>query len=519
MDLTQSLRLAGTNLLNCLCPERNHLPYWHMVVDRDQRAEYQFRPCCNGHNVGRWWNAMLRLEAATGFAIPDRVERDMIENTSAMCDNPTGILLDNPRPGVPGSWYIHSYRETMLALGLLVAHRGSSAARQQGLRAIECMRVASSHLPEWDLSACGGGRVDGAMACYTHGRAIEGLLCFYEATREHAALDEAARLAEYHFRHTVRGDGSLADGCGRHTHSYLNTLRGLLLFAAMNHQRDRLDTLLATYRTAVAAMITDSGFVTHDIGDANARSGGDIASAGDIAHLALLLWKHCGNAALLDDAERIVRCRLLPAQVRQPMPLRPKRDEPGDSFRDLPHRFVGAIGGSVGQVRGQTCVTDFTAAALHSLIEVHRSAIVFEADAVRVNFHCDCEQPGIRVGSQRDKGEARVDVWNNTGKELLLRLPGWAPAPSARLLVNDESVVPDISAGFVRVKPQGGRQVRATLCFALPQTHTKERSQESSAKAETLTFHWRGDEITGVDPCGNYLEPFPKRCVSFIDNQ
>lgn len=519
MDLAQSLRLAGTNLLNCLCPERNYLPYWHMTVDRDQRAEYQFRPHCNGHNVGRWWNAMLRLEAATGFTIPEQIERDMLENTWRMCDNPTGILLDNPRPGVPGSWYIHSYRETMLALGLLVAHRGSSTARQQGLLAIERMRAVSSQLPEWDLSAYGGGRVDGALACYTHGRAIEGLLCFYDATRDQAALDEAARLSEYHFRHTLRGDGSLADGCGSHTHSYLNTLRGLLLFAAMNNQRDRLEALLATYRNAVAAMTTASGFVTHDIGDESARSGGDIASAGDIAHLALLLWKHSGDAALLDDAERIIRCRVLPAQVCQPMPVRPKHDDPGDSFRDLPNRFVGAIGGSVGQVRGQTCVTDFTAAALHSLIEVYRSVIAVEHDAVRVNFHCECEQPGIRVGSRRDKGEARVDVCNNTGKELLIRLPGWAPAPSVCLVVNGESVVPDISAGFVRIKPQGVRPVRATLCFVLPQTHTKEKSRESTAKDETLTFHWRGDEITGVDPCGNYLEPFPKLCGSFLDGQ
>jgi hypothetical protein len=440
----------------------------------------------------------------------------MLENTWRMCDNPTGILLDNPRPGDPQSWYIHSYRETMLALGLLVAHRGSGTARQQGLRAIERMRAVSSNLPEWDFSACGGGRVDGSRSCYTHGRAIEGLLCFYEATREQSALDEAARLAEYHFRQTVRDDGALASGCGGHTHSYLNALRGLLLFAAVNGQRDRLQPLLATYRGAVAAMITPSGFVTHDIGDCTARSGGDIASAGDIAHLALLLWEHFRDAAFLDDAERIVRCRLLPAQVREPMPVRPQREHPGDSFRDLPQRFVGAIGGSVGQVGGQTCVTDFTAAALHSLIEVYRSGVTIEVDAVRVNLHLDCEDSGVRVESQRGLEEARVDVWNDTGKDLLIRVPGWAPAPSLRLVVDGASVAPDICKGFARVRARGAQ---VTLFFTLPQSQTVESWREPTASQETLTFHWRGDEITGVDPCGNYLEPFPKQCGSFLDNQ
>jgi hypothetical protein len=198
---------------------------------------------------------MLRLEAATGLDIPARVEADMLENTWRMCDNATGILLDDPDPARIGTWYIHSYRETMLALGLLVAHRGSEAARRQGLRAIGQMRKASEDLTQWDLSRCGGVANDlrpdgrGAEPCYTHGRAIEGLVCFYEATGAQEALDEADRLAEFHFERSVNPEGSLAAGCGHHSHSYLNTVRGLLQFAALKGQRSQLETLLATYRT------------------------------------------------------------------------------------------------------------------------------------------------------------------------------------------------------------------------------------------------------------------------------
>ena len=184
MKLTEHLSLAGAHLLDCLCREQNYLPYWHMVVDSDQRAEYQFRSYCNSHNVGRWWNAMLRLQATTGFAIPGNIEAAMLENTWRMCDNPSGILLDEPDADNADTWYIHSYRETMLALGLLVVHRGCEAARKQGLRAIEQMRKASRDLTLWDFAACEDGpslKQDGTP-CYTHGRAIEGLRCFYEAT-------------------------------------------------------------------------------------------------------------------------------------------------------------------------------------------------------------------------------------------------------------------------------------------------------------------------------------------------
>ena len=390
MKIVEHLDLAGKNLLGCLCPEANYLPYWHMVVEEDLAAEYEFRPHCTGHNVGRWWNAMLRLQACTGFDIPSDIEAAMLENTWRLSDNPTGILLEDPDPASEGTWYIHSYRETMLALGLLVSHRASDRARQQGVRAVTQMRRASQDLTQWDLSRCASGlenlNVLGhrGSPTYTHGRAIEGLLCFHGATDAPEALEEVARLADFHFAHTVRPDGELAEGGVPwlwHTHSYLNTIRGLVMWARQCGQVDRLETILATYRKAVAAMITPSGFVTHNLGD---RLGGDIASAGDIAHIALLLWDWCRDPRLLDDAERIVRCRLLPAQVRETIAVRPARDEPGDCFRNLPERFVGAIGGSVGHVRGQTCVTDYTAAALHTLIELYQRTVDIEDARVRV---------------------------------------------------------------------------------------------------------------------------------------
>ena len=353
--------------------------------------------------------------------------------------------------------------------------------------------------------------VGGSNGCYAHGRAIEGLKCFYDATREQAALDEAARLAEYHFQHTLCHDGALSDGCGGRTHSYLNTLRGLLLFAVMNGQQDHLDVLSATCHDAVAAMITPSGFITHDI---DGGPGGDIASAGDIAHIALMLWERFRNPALLDDAERIVRCRLLPAQVLEPMPVRPQREDTGDSFRDLPQRFVGAICGSVGQVQGQTCVTDFTAAALHSLIEVYQSAVCIEADAVRVKFHLDCELTGVRVESQRGRKEARVEVWNDTGKDLLIRVPGWAPVPSVRVEVNDKSVSPNITKGFARVNANGAQQMRATLLFELPHTQTEEPWKDSDAKQKTLTFHWGGTKSPASIHAATTLSHLPS--IAFL---
>ncbi len=517
MNVKDRLLLTGRNLLGSLSRDDGYLPYWHMAVDGELRAMYQFRPRCTGHNVGRWWNAMLRLERAAGFEIPVEMEAAMLENSRRLSDNASGIFLEDVDPRDPATWYIHSYRESMLSFGLLVECRGSERAAEWGQRAIEGMSCASRDLTKWRFSFDGGPERakhgNSAAPAYTHGRAIEGLLCFHAATGAPAALEEAERLAEFHFGYVLNADGSLAGGSGHHTHSYLNTLRGLLMLAVLQGSRERQERIYKTYRDAVSGMITRSGFVTHDIGN---RYGGDIASAGDIAHVALLLWDLFADPGLLDDAERIARTRLFPAQVREPVPIRPAvADDPRDCYRDLPNRFVGTIGGSVGHVSGQTCVTDFTAATLHSLIELWTRTVDVEEEIVRVNFHFNREVPGVGVRAERDENGGRVIVVNRTGKELRLRFPGWADECTCSVTVDGRPVETTVENGFV-VVAQGEVATTTELRFAVPEYEEEELSRDPSAEEETVTFRWRGDEITGVSGGGAYMAPRPAICHSLL---
>ena len=516
MNVDHHLLLAGQNLLGSLSSDDSYLPYWHMVVDERRNARYEFRPYCTGHNVGRWWNALLRLENSTNFEIPDHIENAMLENSWRLANNKSGIFLEDVNPREPATWYIHSYRETMLALGLLVSHRGSEQARKCGLRAVSGMGNASNNLMEWRFSFAGapslGKQGNTAAPAYSHGRAIEGLLCFYEASGEQIALDEAERLSDFHFDYLVNEDGSLSSNCGHHTHSYLNTIRGLLLIAKLQNHQEHLEILYRTYQNAVKSMITHSGFVTHDIGD---RYGGDIASAGDIAHIALILWDRYGDAQLLDDAERIVRARLIPAQVCDPVPLQPMIDWSGDSVQDLASRFVGTIGGSVGHVTGQTCVTDFTAAALHSLLELYDRSVDISDKTVRVNFHFDRQLPNLSISCVRNDCTATISVTNNTGKQLQLRLPNWTNSAKSTLRVDGQPSTIDIENGYVIVS-QRDSESHTELSFELPSYEIVEQTRDESVDEEMVTFGWRGDEIFQVDNGKSYLEPHPSLCKSVL---
>ena len=43
------------------------------------------------HNIGRWWDAVLRLEEATGFVIPGELEAAMLTHLKCCLDNPLGV--------------------------------------------------------------------------------------------------------------------------------------------------------------------------------------------------------------------------------------------------------------------------------------------------------------------------------------------------------------------------------------------------------------------------------------------
>lgn len=65
MDLRSRLDLAGNALLGMLIPDQELMPV----------GGYE-----SAHDLGRWWDAILRLEEATGFAIPAELEAASLRN-------------------------------------------------------------------------------------------------------------------------------------------------------------------------------------------------------------------------------------------------------------------------------------------------------------------------------------------------------------------------------------------------------------------------------------------------------
>jgi hypothetical protein len=502
LSLDRSLRLAGGNLLAMLDPERNYLPYFNAEVRPDLRAE--MKRWWPAHNIGRWWDAVLRLEESIGFEIPPAIETAMMENVRRFFDNPDHICLDpGPAPypqGPPreGSlWDLHSLREGLLALNALARWRKSDWAAAMGRMMIESVGAKLCDDGTWDVEKFDACRVRGKKVvhnldpCDTHGRMLEALVWFYETTGDAEALRLAERIARFHFANTVQPNGSINPASrADHTHSYFGTLRGLLLYGRLARRREFIDRVAAAYQATVRRVVHESGYTSHNMA---AESFGETTSPGDAAQIALWLSED-GRAEFLDDTERLVRARILPSQILRTPPLRPAVDDGRDPHRDIERRIIGAYGGCHAHPHGaKRSVTDVTAADIHTLVDIRRNIVRFAPGRIEVIFHLDYEDERVRIASRR-KEAAELEVTPKIATAVALRVPRWAPRDSLRLLVGGALREPVFAGPFACIGKVPAGSVVA-MRYGLPERRTKETDLGTEYE-----IAWRGDDVAGVQP-------------------
>ncbi len=521
LSLKGSMELAGQNLIAILASPSPHLPYWAVRFDHQKKAECQtFWP---SHNTGRWWDALLRLEAATGFAIPAEASQAMLANLNACLDNPYGMggyLI--PRVGIPpgpdpAGWFDnHSQREILLALAALVRYRNLDLARDLGIKMVRALDRFILPDGDWDYdrmeSLCQQAGIvvtpailefykemGGFRHIESHGRLIEALLEFHLAIGDDVALVLAGRLAHFHLDVSTRADGSLPTGEHTHTHSYLGTLRGLLMFGQLTRQHQYVERVALTYRETVRKTIKLSGFISHDFGK---ETDGEVASAGDVAQLAMRLATS-GYPEFLDDAERIVRARLLPSQITETIGLQPANADGLDEHANLDRRALGAFAGlHLHTHGGKLPITDITAATLHTMCDIYTHIAEETPLGLQVNFHFDYDSPRLTIRSIRGQ-TASLEIQHKDPRPLLVRIPGWVVEGSIRLGVNEKPVPIQWAGPFLYVpRQEGAAHIRVE--YGLPETESQETTD-----GVTYRIKWRGDEIVGISPNTDWLPFYP----------
>ena len=79
MDLISRLEIAGAGLLAILDSDGEFTPTKGYEV---------------AHDLGRWWDAVLRLEEASGLVILGELEAASLRNLERLTDNPDRLLMN-----------------------------------------------------------------------------------------------------------------------------------------------------------------------------------------------------------------------------------------------------------------------------------------------------------------------------------------------------------------------------------------------------------------------------------------
>ena len=509
MRLKESLELGGQHLLGWLDPDRDYLPTGSWAIT---------------HDLGRWWDAMLRLEDATGFVIPGDMEGASLRNLHWLTDNPDGLMF--VPPGLdwhPIMFEFHSLREGILTFAALAKFRGSKWAEQAGHKYIQTLWDGLAADFSWEVN-----RFDYAkyfdevehrdfghtpfkanqfQLSVSHGRCIEALVWYYRWTEDSLALELADRLARFHLEHAISADGKIPhylydeDSKAGDGQSHLYTLCGLLQFGLLTHQREYIDAVVQTYAVGFPQIVRECGWVAHDLGlsrysDEIGNPSANTESTGAAARLALWMAMHAGRADCYDDVERLVRARLFPGQTTE-------ADRCSNPDVVISDKAIGGWGANDYPHAGKGFNPSGTAEVVHTLSAIYQNITSRDQAGLFVNMHFDYEGPEARIEVRREDA-ASVTIFPQVEDALFVRIPGWAK--SVQLFVDGDVVETVMIGAYAQVPRLGsgpGRKVE--LRYDLPERRTREEMPAGDA----YEFAWKGDEIVGVAPKDRPMPFYP----------
>ena len=503
-DLKRIMEMGGQNMLDCCNPERNYLPYF-TIPDPGAVA----KDIAWNHNIGRWFDSLLRLEDTIGWKIPAERLEIMENNLRKFCENPDSLPF-GPRDGWLGikpDFYLHSLREYILAVNSLVRYRKSSWAEELGHRMLETIRRASTPEGKWILTEFDTyvnlpvKKPNEYMPHGTSDRLVEALVLYYQTTGDPLSIDLADCFARYHLKNSCHPDGtlnvdSLQGAPTGHTHSYLGGQRGLLLFGELTGQHEYIDTVLATYKVTVRRIVRESGYANHDLEQIPGKvtSIPECSSPGDAAQLAMWLALRCGHTGFLDDAERWIRARIVPGQITE--------DQAIDQNGILDRRFLGGWGASHEPQGAMMSYPDVTAAVLHTLCDIYKHIVICRDSDLTVNFHFNYDDKNVSILSKRTN-VGTVTIKPKKLTNVRIRIPRWAPPESVHLLVCGQAFQPKIIGDFAYVpRMDMSEHPEIVLTYGLP-----ERTTIDMINGSEYHYQWKGDDITGAFP-GSDVRPF-----------
>lgn len=503
-DFLPALKSVVRPMLKCLKEENFYLPGgWETA-----------------HNIGRWWEAALLLQSVAGMKISETIDLAMTIHLRAMTNNPYGLLINDPEivtvfPKKERDFTqaddeddtvltnsrvnFHNLREAMLTYATLLKYRNSRYALSSGEKLLSTIEKCF-----FDKTLSDKEIHDNLGIPYTTptsydpyaevdqtektGRAIEGILLFFQESKSSLALRVLQKAVNFHRTHVINADGSPTDWMEDpvhigHNHSYLGTLRGLLLYAIAFDDSALAESIYRTYCNTVVRYSCDAtGFAPHDLtgvrfADEYGDPLGDHASCADATYLAFLLATKCGHPELLTDVERWIRSRLFFSQ-----------QDSGEK--------EGAWG-IYKTYYGKSYTVDVFTSIATTLCRIYSEILEDRDNGIYVHLHFSAENPLLKVSSVRGERQSTA-ILPHCSKTLHVFLPTWCDEEKVSVTDLEGQPIPfTLKDSYVVIDScQVRPEQEIVVSYELP-------AWESTAKTwvsqKSFRLFWKGDTLLRVE--------------------
>ena len=508
-DIGSAIELGCKTMSGVFNADDNDIPFFASEVLPNPQLSFS-RIHGESHVPGRHLNALLTAEDIVGIAISEETVKKHSAAAFFSFSGSAPLPLNRDNLGGPlVNFNEHNIREGFHALYALVQYRGSDRAAELAEASITFLLELWKPENGWDwerLETDFGLRAARGHTFITGiARAIGPLVKYYRSTRYGPALELAMTLGSKAIDEFFLPDGAYdREKFGTHTHSTTSVMSSLAQLADITADSALLERIKAFYDNGLWSIRDEIGWVIESSNGNSPPDRGECNNTGDIVETALVLGKY-GYPEYFQDAERIIRGHLLPAQLRDnsfiPEPANPSSN---NGLHQIAKRHLGAFGfpapyghRPLGLERISFNM-DIVGGAVASLCEVLRqSAVTIERGHV-VNMMFDRQSEFLHVKA----------ALNNSGViatplkpgPLWVRLPTWVDR--TKLRVNGAAKFQVINDYILIAEAQKGVPAEVTYPVSESELVLRHRTRDIRARLQ-------GDTVVSMDNFGAELTFFP----------
>ena len=502
------IRLGCGTMANVFNADDNDIPFFSSQVRPRVFLGFSTHHT-EAHVPGRHLNALLNAEDAAAISIEESAIEKHARAAFFSYSGPVVLPLNRVHIGGPQAIFMpHNIREGFHALYALVKYRKSAKARELAEASIDAIFDYWNPDQGWDKQ-----RMEGQLGLQLVGstfiiglaRALGPLVKYYRATGYGPALELAIILKEKAINEFFSQSGQYdPETFGTHTHSTTCVMSSLAQLADLTADSQLMNRVKAFYDNGLWDIRDQLGWVMESSSPDSNPDCGEVNNTGDILETALSLGRW-GYTEYYHDAERILRCHLLPSQLRDTSFIQdPPNPDNEDGKRDVANRHLGAFGFPAPyghEPLGRERVSfnmDIVGGTVGSLCEAYREATRFDRAGHWVNLLFDHETEDIKV--EYAYGNSALGISVKRPGPLFVRIPPWVDRQKLEVAGIDQK--PLFTNGYLFLAQPWVHQT-IELKFDLP-------SQEIVLKHRTrdIRVRLRGDEVTAMDNFGADLTFF-----------